>query len=60
MWNNQHTFDADLAYAIRLVLTGHATPEQAASSCGLKLVDIQALLAACPQTQLQEVQTTKR
>mgnify|MGYP006175898873 CR=1 FL=1 len=33
MWNRQHTFDADLTYAIRMVLTGHATPEQAASAC---------------------------
>jgi len=60
MWNSQHTFNADLAYAIRLVLTGHATPEQAAAACGLSLADIQALLAACPQTRLQEVETTKR
>ena len=60
MWNSQHTFDADLTYAVRMVLTGHATPEQAAAACGLTLADIQALLAACPQTRLQEVETTRR
>ena len=60
MWNSQHRFDGDLTYAVRMVLTGHATPEQAANACGLSLDDIHAMLAACPQARLQEVETGAR
>ena len=55
MWNNENTFKANLGYAMRMVISGHATPEQAAAICGLSVGDLQALLASCPQPQLQEV-----
>jgi hypothetical protein len=59
MWNTQHTFNADLGYAMRMVVTGHATPEQAAAACGVSVDDIRAMLAACPQLQLQEVERSR-
>ena len=58
MWNSQHTFDADAMFAIRMVLTGEATPQQAAAACGLSAADIHAVLAACPQARLQEIEPT--
>lgn len=51
-------FNPDVAYAMRLVRTGNATIEQAATTCGVSLTRLQALLeaaAGCPQLQLQEV-----
>ena len=59
MWDRQNTFDADLGFAARLVLTGHATPEQAAALCGLPLADLQALLASAPQARLQELDRSR-
>ena len=63
MWNRQNFFNADIGYAARLVLTGNATVEQAAATCGVPLEDLQEMLAAAaagPQTRLQEVETTRR
>lgn len=62
MWNRQNTFNADIRYAARLVLTGNATVEQASATCGVPLADLQAMLAAAasPQLRLQEVETTRR
>lgn len=63
MWNRQNLFDTDIGYAARLVLTGNATVEQAAATCGVPLADLRAMLAAaasCPQPRLQEVETTRR
>ena len=59
MWNTQNTFSADLGYAMRMVITSNATPEQAAASCGVSLADIHAMLAACPQLRLQEVELSR-
>ena len=59
MWDRQNTFDADMSFAARLVLTGNATPEQAAALCGLPLEDLQALLQRGPQLKLQEVERTR-
>ena len=59
MWNKQDVFNAELGYAIRMVATGHATPEQAAAMCGVSIADIEAMLTACPQTRLQEVERSK-
>lgn len=51
MWNHQNTFDADVSFAVRMVLTGHATPEQAATACGVSLWEVQALVASAYQQQ---------
>ena len=59
MWNTRTTFNADLAHAMRMVMTGQATPEQAAAACGVSCADIRALLAACPQLRLQEVERSR-
>ena len=59
MWNKENTFNAELGYAIRMVAAGHATPEQAAAMCGVSIADIQAMLVACPQPRLQEVERSK-
>ena len=58
MWNSQPAFDADALHAIRKVVTGEATAEQAATACGLTAADIRAVLAACPQARLQEVEAS--
>ena len=60
MWNTQNTFNADLATAMRMVLTGHASPDQAATACGVSVADIQAILRSCPQLQLQEVEHSRQ
>ena len=52
-------FNPDIGYAMRLVRTGNATIEQAASICGVSITQLQELLAAaagCPQLRLQEVE----
>jgi hypothetical protein len=59
MWTKEDTFNAELGYAIRMVATGHATPEQAAAMCGVSIADIQAMLTAWPQPRLQEVDRIK-
>jgi hypothetical protein len=58
MWNSQHTLDADAVAAIRLVLAGRASAEQAAAASGLTLADIRVILGSCPQPRLQEVEHT--
>ena len=60
MWNRQNTFDGDIGYAVRLVLTGNATPQQAAALCGLSLTELQALIDSIPQPRLQTVQVSRR
>ena len=59
MWNTQNTFNTELGYAMRMVVTGHATPEQAAAMCGVSVADIHAMLAAFPQARLQEVERSR-
>jgi len=59
MSNTQNTFNAELGYAMRMVMTGQATPEQAAAACGVSLADIHAMLARCPQLRLQEVEHSR-
>ena len=56
MWNSQNTFDADIGFAVRLVLTGHATAQQAATLCRLSVSELQALLDTITQPRLQEVE----
>ncbi|HYC49237.1 MAG TPA: hypothetical protein VED01_27485 [Burkholderiales bacterium] len=56
MWNSQNTFDGDIGFAVRLVLTGHATVQQAAALCRLSVSELQALLDCVPQPRLQEVE----
>ena len=58
MWNSQHSLDADAIAAIRMLLAGRSTAEQAAAASGLTLADIRVILASCPQTRLQEVEHT--
>lgn len=60
MWNSQRPFDADTIFAIRMVLTGQASAEQAAAASGLTVANIHAIVAACPQARLQEVESTRR
>lgn len=59
MWNRNY-FNPDIGYAVRLVRTGNATLEEAASVCGVSVDELRELLAAaaaCPQLRLQEVLT---
>ena len=63
MWDRTYYFNPDIGYAMRLVLTGNATIEEAASICGVSIKDLQEMLAAaaaCPQLRLQEVETSRR
>lgn len=56
----RETFKPDLGYAMRLVRTGNATIEQAATFCGVpadKLEELLAAAAGCPELRLQEVKT---
>lgn len=59
MWNSENTFNADLTFAARLVMTGNATPEQAAALCGLSLSDLDAMLRSIPRPRLQEVEPNR-
>ncbi len=45
MTDNAVAFDADLDYAVRMVLKGYGTPAQAAQVCGVRQSDIEARLA---------------
>ena len=47
------TFDADLDYAVRMVLKGYGTPTQAAQVCGVSLSDIEERLAREQQAPTQ-------
>ena len=58
MWNSPHVLHAEAIDAIRMVLTGRATTEEAAAASGLTVADIRAILAACPQARLQEFEPT--
>lgn len=58
MWNSPHALRADAIHAIRMVLTGQATTEQAAAASGLSVAEIRAILAASPQARLQEFEPT--
>jgi len=49
MKDNTSVLEADLDYAERMVRTGFGTPEQAAQTCGIRLSDLQARLAADPK-----------
>jgi hypothetical protein len=58
----QNFFNPDVAYAMRLVRTGNATVEQAATTCGVSITKLHELLAAaagCPQLRLQEVEKSR-
>ena len=55
MWDNSTSCDPELAYLVRMVLRGQATPEQAAAALGMSAEDLRTFLSACPQPQLQEV-----
>ena len=58
MWNSQRTLDADAIAAIRMMLAGRFSAEEAAAASGLTVAEIRVILAACPQTRLQEVEHT--
>ena len=45
MKNNESVLDADLSYAMRMVQGGFSTAEQAARTCGVSLVLLQAQLS---------------
>ena len=58
----QNFFNPDFVYAMRLVRTGNASVEQAASVCGVSITKLHEMLAAaagCPQLRLQEVETSR-
>lgn len=58
MWKSQHSLDADAIAAIRMLLAGRSTVEQAAAASGLTLAEIGVILGSCPQARLQEVEHT--
>ena len=48
MWDNGNKFDADVAYAMRIVQQGYASVEQAAAMCGLEAAALRARLSDGP------------
>ncbi len=50
MKNSIAVIEAEFDYAIRMVRTGYATPEQAAHVCGLRLSDLNERLARDAQS----------